>query len=383
MKNTLKLLATVFLAAFVSLGAAAQGKDYKIELSFKDAKAGGKYIFKSKDLAENFSDTITLKKDGEKVTFKKVYTEPFSLNFFYQGPVDEKPQIGNGIFIDGPQTLKISAPEVKDLVIATKAGGIFDNALIQSIEAKTGQTYRKFMAYQDASKANDKPKADSLMQDIRKISAEIKDIQKEYIAKNPQSVYSAVLLTGMLRDDLKEIEPLFDAFSADVKVSKYGKQIADKFVSIKAIQPGQPAPDFSLTDIDGKNLKLSDFRGKWVLLDFWGSWCIWCRRGNPSLVELYEKYGGKDFEIIGLAARDKEDAWKKAIEDDHLTWKHANLEMNEGSSDLPAKYNVAGYPTKILVDPEGNISVISVGYHEKDDPIVLKIVESLGETYVK
>ena len=120
MKNTLKLLATVFLAAFVSLGAAAQGKDYKIELSFKDAKAGGKYIFKSKDLAENFSDTITLKKDGEKVTFKKVYTEPFSLNFFYQGPVDEKPQIGNGIFIDGPQTLKISAPEVKDLVIATK-----------------------------------------------------------------------------------------------------------------------------------------------------------------------------------------------------------------------------------------------------------------------
>ena len=383
MKNTLKLLATVFLAAFVSLGATAQNKDYKVELSFKDAKAGGKYIFRSKDLADNFADTITLKKDGEKVTFKKAYTEPFSLNFFYQGPEDEKPQIGNGVFIDGLQTLKISAPEVKDLVIATKAGGIFDNALIQSIEAKTGQTYSKFMAYQDASKAGDKPKADSLMQDIRKISAEIKDVQKEYIAKNPQSVYSAVLLSGMLREDLKEIEPLFDAFSADVKVSKYGKQITEKLEAIKAVQPGKPAYDFSLTDIDGKTLKLSDFRGKWVLLDFWGSWCIWCRRGNPSLVDLYEKYGGKDFEIIGLAARDKEEAWKKAIVDDHLSWKHANLEMNEGGSDLPAKYNVAGYPTKILVDPEGNISVISVGYHEKDDPIVLKMVEALGETYVK
>lgn len=383
MKNTLKLLATVFLAVFVSLGATAQNKDYKVELSFKDAKAGGKYIFRSKDLKDNFADTITLKKDGEKVTFKKVYTEPFSLNFFYQGPEDEKPQIGNGVFVDGPQTLKISAPAVADLVVATKAGGIFDNALIQSIEAKTGQTYNKFMAYQDASKANDKPKADSLMQDIRKISTEIKDIQKEYIAKNPQNIYSALLLSGMLRDDLKEIEPLFDAFSADVKVSKYGKQITEKLEAIKAVQPGKPAYDFSLTDIDGKTLKLSDFRGKWVLLDFWGSWCIWCRRGNPSLVDLYEKYGGKDFEIIGLAARDKEEAWKKAIVDDQLTWRHANLELNEGGSDLPAKYNVAGYPTKILVDPEGNISVISVGYHEKDDPIVLKMVEALGETYVK
>ena len=189
--------------------------------------------------------------------------------------------------------------------------------------------------------------------------------------------------SGMLREDLKEIEPLFDAFSADVKVSKYGKQITEKLEAIKAVQPGKPAYDFSLTDIDGKTLKLSDFRGKWVLLDFWGSWCIWCRRGNPSLVDLYEKYGGKDFEIIGLAARDKEEAWKKAIEDDHLTWKHANLEMNEGGSELPTKYNVAGYPTKILVDPEGNISVVSVGYHEKDDPIVLKMVEALGETYVK
>lgn len=383
MKNTLKLLATVLLAAFVSLGAAAQGKDYKIELSFKDAKAGGNYIFRSKDLKDNFADTITLKKDGEKVTFKKAYTEPFSLNISYMAPGEKKPQMGNGLFIDAPQTLKMSAPTVEDLAFATKAGGVFDNPLIQSIEIKNAEAYRKFLAYQDALQAKDKPKADSLMQDVRKMSADIKDIQKKYIAETPQSVYSAALLTGMLRDDMKEIEPLFDAFTANVKASKYGKQIADKFVSIKAIQPGQPAPDFSLTDIDGKNMKLSDFRGKWVLLDFWGSWCIWCRRGNPSLVELYEKYGGKDFEIIGLAARDKEDAWKKAIVDDHLTWKHANLEMNEGGSDLPAKYNVASYPTKILVDPEGNISVISVGYHETDDPIVLKIVESLGETYVK
>lgn len=109
MKNTLKLLATVFLAAFVSLGATAQNKDYKVELSFKDAKAGGKYIFRSKDLKDNFTDTITLKKDGEKVTFKKAYTEPFSLNVSYTAPGEAKSQMGNGLFVGAPQTLKMSA----------------------------------------------------------------------------------------------------------------------------------------------------------------------------------------------------------------------------------------------------------------------------------
>ena len=123
--------------------------------------------------------------------------------------------------------------------------------------------------------------------------------------------------------------------------------------------------------------------GKWVLLDFWGSWCIWCRKGNPALVELYQKYGGKDFEIIGLAARDREDNWKKAIAEDGLTWRHANLALNEGGNDLPAQYNVSGFPTKILIDPEGNISVISVGYHETDDPAAVKLIDALGETYVQ
>lgn len=100
-------------------------------------------------------------------------------------------------------------------------------------------------------------------------------------------------------------------------------------------------------------------------------------------MELYDKYGGKDFEIIGLAARDKVEAWKKAIADDGLTWRHANLSLTEGGGKLPEKYNVSGYPTKILVDPDGNIAVISVGYHEKDDPVALKLIESLGEVYVK
>lgn len=215
------------------------------------------------------------------------------------------------------------------------------------------------------------------------LSEEISAIKREYIAARPQSVYSAALLAGMLREDPEVIEPLFAGLSQTVKDSKYGKTVADKLALIQAIQPGRPAPDFALKDIEGNTIRLSDFRGRWVLLDFWGSWCVWCRRGNPALVELYEKYGGKDFEIIGLAARDKDENWKKAIADDRLAWRHANLAHTEGGNELPARYNVSGFPTKILIDPQGNIAVVSVGYHQTDDPAAVKLIDALGETYVK
>ena len=373
----------IALIALVPLGAWAQNKDYKVELSFPDAKAGGKYIFKSKDLGENFADTVILKKDGEKVTFKRAYSEPFTLYFSYTSPGEKESQMGNSVFINGPQTLNVSAPAVENLAFAAKTGGVFDNALIQSIDAKNTEAYKGFMAYQSAAQAKDKDKADSLMQYVQKIGTEVKGIRKKYIADNPQSVYSAALLSDMLREDPSVIIPLFEALSPAVKDSKYGKTIAAKLETVRAVQPGRPAPDFALTDIEGNTLRLSDFRGKWVLLDFWGSWCGWCRKGNPALVELYEKYGGKDFEIIGLAARDNVKNWKKAIADDHLTWRHANLALTEGGNDLPARYNVSGFPTKILVDPQGNISVVSVGYHEKDDPAAVKLIEALGETYVQ
>ena len=118
-------------------------------------------------------------------------------------------------------------------------------------------------------------------------------------------------------------------------------------------------------------------------MDNLSQWSDICLSDERIDLELYEKYGGKDFEIIGLAARDNVKNWKKAIADDHLTWRHANLALTEGGNDLPARYNVSGFPTKILVDPQGNISVVSVGYHEKDDPAAVKLIEALGETYVQ
>lgn len=381
----MKKIFVIALAALAPLGLGAQTKDLKIEVLFKNAPAGAKYVLRSVDMQAGFADTVSLKKNGEKALFKQAFAEPGYLSLSYIAPEGSTPvRESFTLFVDAPATIKVSGDQVENLPAASVQGGVEDDPLLQRIQPKNAALYDTFRQYQAAAQvADNRPAVEALIEKLNQMSAEISSLKREYIAARPQSVYSAALLAGMLREDPKTIEPLFAGLSQEVKDSRYGKTVADKLALIQAIQPGQPAPDFALTDIDGNTIRLSDFRGRWVLLDFWGSWCVWCRRGNPALVELYDKYGGKDFEIIGLAARDKDENWKKAIADDHLGWRHANLAHTEAGNQLPARYNVSGFPTKILIDPQGNIAVISVGYHETDDPAAVKLIDALGETYVK
>ncbi|MCH5225384.1 MAG: redoxin domain-containing protein [Muribaculaceae bacterium] len=129
------------------------------------------------------------------------------------------------------------------------------------------------------------------------------------------------------------------------------------------------APSFTLKDLEGKDVSLSDFRGKWVILDFWGSWCPWCIKGFPELKEAYEKYAGH-LEIIGIDCRESEEAWKAGVEQYQLPW--VNLYNPEGSS-LLAEYEVKGFPTKVIVNPEGKIANVTIGH----DPAFFTVLSSL------
>lgn len=376
MKKT-SLLATLLLCV-ASL--VAQNKNFTIELSLSDAKSGSKYVFMSR--AEKIQDTITLKKDGEKVKYSHVATAPVALSVGYIAPSEKRAKTGINLYVEAAETIKVNGV-IENIAQCSISGGIYDNEIIQKIRTQEAIQAKHYADYRAASAKKDESASKAASDAYDAVDEAITALEYEYVKQNQSSNYSAVLLSQNLRGDIKVIEPLYNALSADVKASQVGKAIGERIPVIKAIQVGKPAPDFTLNDINGEKITLSQFRGRWVLLDFWGSWCIWCRRGNPTLVALYEKYGGNDFEIIGIACRDKEEDWKKAIKDDGLEWRHANVSQTEGGDKLPSMYNISGYPSKILIDPEGNISVISIGYHEKDDPIVLKMVEELGEVYVK
>lgn len=117
------------------------------------------------------------------------------------------------------------------------------------------------------------------------------------------------------------------------------------------------APDFELTDINGKQFRLSSLRGKIVVIDFWGSWCGWCVKGMPEMKKYYEKYKDR-LEILGIDCNDKEEKWLDAIKKNELPWKHV---FNPKDSELTTKYAIQGFPTKIILDPNGKILKTVVG----------------------
>ena len=132
---------------------------------------------------------------------------------------------------------------------------------------------------------------------------------------------------------------------------------------------GVEAPDFTLNDIHGKPLALSSLRGKYVILDFWGSWCSWCIKGIPEMKNYYNKYKEK-FEILGIDCNDTEQKWKDAVKKYELPWLHV---YNPRDSKVLETYNIEGFPTKIIIDPDGKIVKTIIG----EDPEFYTLLDQL------
>lgn len=187
-------------------------------------------------------------------------------------------------------------------------------------------------------------------------------IRKEYIRTHPDAFASMYYLAMNAKEyNLAELEAAYNGLSSQYKNTQPAKALQSKIAAQKVMRDGGPAPDFTKTDIHGKRVSLSDFRGKYVLLDFWGSWCAPCRAANPHLKELYSKYAADGFEIVGIASEkvssqaQAEKMWKEAVAKDGLTW--TNLLNNEVpmQQDATATYSIEGYPTQILLDKEGKM----------------------------
>nr|WP_081772818.1 TlpA disulfide reductase family protein [Prevotella sp. MA2016] len=129
--------------------------------------------------------------------------------------------------------------------------------------------------------------------------------------------------------------------------------------AVEVAAEGELAPDFELPNLQGTTTKLSSLRGKYVVLDFWGSWCIWCIRGIPHMKEAYAKYKDK-MEILGVDCRDTEEKWRAAVDEHQLPWLQVRC-PNEQLQTIAAQYGIEGFPTKIVIDPQGKIAKIIVG----------------------
>lgn len=176
-----------------------------------------------------------------------------------------------------------------------------------------------------------------------------------YISSHPGSPCSAIYLY-VLQDNLsaEQLEKLYTNLTPTVKEISYVRMIPEKILAKKRAAIGMTAPEFAAMDITGKKFNLSDYRGKYVLLEFWASWCVPCRAENPDLLKAYKKYQDKGFVVVGISLDDKKDRWEKAIEEDKLPWIHTS-DLNAFDNKLAKLYGVQPIPDNFLIDPQGKI----------------------------
>lgn len=184
---------------------------------------------------------------------------------------------------------------------------------------------------------------------------------KDAIFRNKANVIGTYLMsTHLLSYEYNEARAMVARFVADLRTDYYYKDVVTRLDKISNVLNGKPAPAFQLKDTLGNTISLRDFKGKWVVLDFWASWCGPCRAENPELVKLYQEVKAADVVFMGISLDHDKAAWKKAVQQDGLNWIHAS-DLKGWKSEMCKKYAVEAVPHKFLINPQGDIVLSGAG----------------------
>ena len=294
--------------------------------------------------------------------------------------------------------------DVNDITSATLTGSKAQAEAEKLRNLKT-QVEEKFKSELDAFSANRKMistaktneeknkykwKEDELRAALAPYFLERDAVVKQFVIDNPSSYASFQNIIFIIEDfDQEEARTIFDNFPEEYKKDPIAERIDKKITDMNKGIPGVMAGDFNTIDINGKPIALANFKGQYLLIDFWASWCIPCRKGNPHLLDIYTKYKSKGLEIIGVSDDDRNpSAWRKAVKDDGIgVWRHVLRGMvadrSNGSYKLindgvNGSYNISSLPTKILVGPDGIIIGRYSGGKNDDAALDKKLAEIFG-----
>lgn len=182
------------------------------------------------------------------------------------------------------------------------------------------------------------------------------DIKLAFAARYPKSYISLDLLHELsrLNSYILKIEDVFSRLPEHLKQTQTGVVIHDRIQKKKQVLPGMKTVDFSLPDNHNNIVKLSSFKGRYVLLDFWASWCGPCREEHPNLKQLYERYANNGFVIVSVSVDTDKQKWLRAIEKDGLAWSQLS-DLKGNQSDVYLAYGITSIPANFLINPDGEV----------------------------